>query len=59
MRKAFKDPEFQRDYKKLTGEDPDPLMPEEMEKVVREMPRDAEAIDRLKILAAEGPFPSR
>jgi tripartite-type tricarboxylate transporter receptor subunit TctC len=59
MRKAFKDAEFHREYKKLTGEDPDPLMPEEMERVVREMPRDAEAIDRLKILSAEGAFPVR
>jgi hypothetical protein len=27
MRKAFKDSEFQREYKKLTGDGPDPLMP--------------------------------
>ena len=27
MRKAFKDAEFHREYKKLTVEDPDPLMP--------------------------------
>jgi hypothetical protein len=32
MRKAFKDPDFHREYKKLTGQEPDPLMPEEMEK---------------------------
>ena len=31
-RKAFNDAEFHRDYKKLTDEDPDPLIPEEMEK---------------------------
>ena len=37
-----------REYQKLTGEDPDPLMAEEMEKVIREMPRDAEVIDLLK-----------
>lgn len=59
MRKAFKDADFQREYKKLTGEEPDPLMPEAMDKVVKEMPRDAEAVDRLKILAAEGQFPAR
>jgi hypothetical protein len=45
MRKGFKDAEFHREYKKLTGEEPDPLMPEEMEKAIREMPRDAEVID--------------
>ena len=42
IRKAFKDAEFHREYKKLTGEEPDPLMPEEMEKTIREMPRGAE-----------------
>ena len=31
-RKAFNDAEFHREYKKLTDEDPDPLIPEEMEK---------------------------
>ncbi|HEX9788954.1 MAG TPA: hypothetical protein VGB09_13050, partial [Candidatus Binatia bacterium] len=29
-------------------EDPDPLMPEEMEKAIKEMPRDAEVIELLK-----------
>jgi hypothetical protein len=37
MRKAFKDGEFQREYKKLTGENPEPLMPEEMDKAIREL----------------------
>lgn len=59
MRKAFKDAEFHREYKKLTGEDPDPLMPEEMEKAIREMPRDAEVIELLKKLSGEGPLPAR
>jgi hypothetical protein len=36
--------------KKPTGEDPDPLMPEEVEKAIREMPRDAEVIELLKKL---------
>jgi hypothetical protein len=35
MREAFKDGEFHREYKKLTGENSDPLMPEEMEKAIR------------------------
>ena len=59
MRRAFKDPDFHREYKKLTGEDPDPLMPEEMEKAIKEMPRDAEVIDLLKKLSDEGPLPTR
>ncbi len=59
MRRAFKDADFHREYKKLAGEEPDPLMPEEMEKAIREMPRDAEVIDLLKKLSAEGTLPAR
>ena len=59
MRKALKDADFHREYKKLTGEEPDPLMPEEMEKAIREMPRDAEVIELLKEVSAEGPLPAR
>jgi hypothetical protein len=59
MRKTFKDAEFDREYKKLTGEDPDPLMPEEMDKAVREVPRDAEVIDLLKNLSGESTLPAR
>jgi len=58
-RKAFKDADFHREYKKLTGEDPDPLMPEEMDKAVREVPRDAEVIDLLKNLSGESTLPAR
>jgi hypothetical protein len=38
-------------------DDPGPLMPEEMEKAIREMPRDAEAIE-LQKLSAAGPVPA-
>jgi hypothetical protein len=58
MRKAFKDAESHREYKKLTGEDPDPLMPEEMEKAIREMPRPAEVIELLEV-SEEGRLPAR
>jgi hypothetical protein len=34
-------------------------MPEEMEKAIREMPRDAEVINLLKNLSSEGPLPAR
>jgi len=36
-----------------------PLLPEEMEKAVRAMPRDAEVIELLKKLSDEGPLPAR
>jgi hypothetical protein len=44
---------------KAHGEGPNPLMPEEMEKAIREMPRDAEVIDLLKKLSSDGPLPPR
>jgi hypothetical protein len=59
MRRAFKYAKFHREYKKLTGEDPDPLMPEEMEKPIREMPRDAEVIELLKRFLKRAPLPAR
>jgi hypothetical protein len=55
MRKVFKDAEFHREYKKLSGQHSDPLMPDEMEKAIREMPRDAEVIELLKNVSEEGP----
>jgi hypothetical protein len=56
MRKDFKDAELHCEYKNLTGEDPDPLIPEEMEKTNREMPRDAEVIDLLKKFPTKARF---
>ncbi|MGH7834380.1 MAG: hypothetical protein ACREQK_12095 [Candidatus Binatia bacterium] len=59
MRKVLKDPEVHREYLKLVGDDADPLMPEELTKAIREMPRDTEVIDLLKKMAGAGPLPPR
>jgi tripartite-type tricarboxylate transporter receptor subunit TctC len=59
MRKTLKDSEFHREYKKLVGDDADPLLPEELTKAIREIPRDAEVIDLLRTLSGAGPLPSR
>ena len=59
MRRALKDSDFHREYKKLTGDEAEPLMPEELEKAIREMPRDAELIDLLKKISGAGPLPVR
>ena len=59
FRKAFKDQEFHRDFLKLVGEDAEPLMPEELAKVIRDVPRDAEVIELLKTLSGAGPLPAR
>ena len=37
--KSFNDPEFHKEFKKLTGDVPTPLMPKTMEKYIREIPR--------------------
>ena len=45
MRRTFDDPEFYAEFKKLVGEEPTPLMPQELEKAVRELPRDRETVE--------------
>jgi len=59
FRRAYKDPEFHRLYKKLVGDDPSPLMPEEVMKMVKELPRDPEIIRLYKELAGAEPLPPR
>ena len=59
MRKVFKDPGFRADFKNLVSDEVSPLMPEELAKVIREMPRDPEVIEVLKKFAGADPLPSR
>jgi tripartite-type tricarboxylate transporter receptor subunit TctC len=59
MVKTFKDPEFPAEYKKFTGDDATPLMPDDMEKALKELPRDSETIALFKKLNAAGPLPPR
>ena len=59
MRKAFADPEYVKSYEKLTSEPAMPLGPEDFEKQLRELPREAELIDLFKKLAGPGPLPRR
>jgi tripartite-type tricarboxylate transporter receptor subunit TctC len=58
-RKTFKDPEFHNEFKKLTGEDAGPLMPEDLEKAIRGLPRDPDVINLYKKLTGPDPLPSR
>jgi tripartite-type tricarboxylate transporter receptor subunit TctC len=57
--KAFNDPEFSKEFKKLMGNDPSPLTGEEFEAAIRELPRDPQMIALYKKLAESGPLPSR
>lgn len=59
MRKVFKDPEFRAEFHKLVSDDVSPLMPEELAKVIREMPRDPEVVEMLKKFSGVDPLPSR
>jgi len=59
MRKAFADPEYVKAYEKLTSEPAMPLAPEDFEKQLRELPREAELIDLFKKLSGPGPLPKR
>jgi tripartite-type tricarboxylate transporter receptor subunit TctC len=59
MRRAFNDPEFLADYKKIIKEDFEPVMPEEVDKAIREIPRDPEVNELVKKLSGPGPMPSR
>jgi tripartite-type tricarboxylate transporter receptor subunit TctC len=59
FRKTFQDQEFFREYKKLTGEEPTPLLPENHEKAIREIPREREVVELFKKLVGAGPLPGR
>jgi hypothetical protein len=59
FRKTYKDPEFFREYKKLTGDDASPLLPEDHDRAIKDIPREAEVIELYKKLAGAGPLPPR
>ena len=59
LRKTFKDPEFFKEYRRIAGEDPTPLMPEAHEKAIRDLPRDPETVALFKKFAGPGPLPPR
>lgn len=59
FRKTFQDPEFFKEYKKLTGDEPTPMLPENHEKAIAEIPRDREVIEVFKVLVGAGPLPRR
>lgn len=59
IRKAISDPEFHKEFKKLSGDDPSPLTAEQQEKSIRELPRDPEIVELFKKLAGGDPLPLR
>lgn len=59
FRKALMDPQLAKAWKGFTGEDPNPLLPEEQAQAVREVPRDREVIELFNKIAGGGPLPPR
>src|SRR4029434_14201 len=59
FRKTYKDPEFLREYRKLTGDDASPLLPEVHEKTIRDIPREPEVIEMYKKIVGAEPLPPR
>ena len=59
MRKTYTDPEFFKEYAKLTGLKAEPQMAEELEQTIKEMPRDREAVEVFKKLTGAEPLPQR
>ena len=57
MRKTFADPEFHAEFRKMVGEEPEPLPAEELEKAIRELPRDRETVDLFNKLSGADPLP--
>lgn len=54
---GLKDPEYHANTKKLTGSVAAPLMPEEQERAIREIPREPETVDTYKKIAGPDPLP--
>jgi hypothetical protein len=59
LRTTFRDPAFLKDFKQTTGADATPLMAEEQDKAIKEIPRDREVIELFKKLAGGDPLPRR
>jgi tripartite-type tricarboxylate transporter receptor subunit TctC len=59
FRKTYKDPEFLREYKKLTGDEASPLLPEDHERTIRDIPREPEIIELYKKIVGAETLPPR
>lgn len=59
MNKSFADPEFPGEFKKLMGDGPAPMSGEELERAIKELPRDKEVVALYQKLAGAEPLPGR
>ena len=56
--KAFNDPDFHKEYKKLVGDDPSPLAAEEVQRSIEGLPREPSIIELFKKITSADPLPS-
>jgi tripartite-type tricarboxylate transporter receptor subunit TctC len=59
MKKTFQDPEFRKQFAKLTGDAPSPMLPEAQEEIIRSIPRDAETVELFNTINGNKPLPPR
>ncbi|HEX7233171.1 MAG TPA: hypothetical protein VF452_22505 [Candidatus Binatia bacterium] len=59
MRKTFNDPLFLKEFKKLSGDDATPLLPEAQEKAIKDIPRDPEIVALFNKIAGSEALPPR
>ena len=57
FQKAFNDPEFQKDYKKLVGDSPSPLAAEAVQQAVQSLPREPAVVELFKQVTGAGALP--
>jgi tripartite-type tricarboxylate transporter receptor subunit TctC len=57
--KAFADPQFAKEFRKLMGAEPSPLTGEEMDSALKELPRDPGTLALYKKMTEHGPLPPR
>jgi tripartite-type tricarboxylate transporter receptor subunit TctC len=59
MKKTYQDPEFHKEFVKLTGDSPSAMMPERQEEIVKSIPRDPETIALFNTINGNQPLPAR
>ena len=55
--KTYKDPRLSKTWKKFTGDDPSPILPDDQAKAVAALPKDSQVIQIFRQLAGAGPMP--
>jgi tripartite-type tricarboxylate transporter receptor subunit TctC len=57
--KVWKDKEFHENWRTMTKGEPSPLMPEELDAMVKAIPREPQDVKLYNLISGEGPLPKR